>query len=221
MHTFSRKAKPVPGDEQFIQTSVYRYFHCSCCSFTEFISCVPHKIKSKENHSYSPNIQIKKTVIIPQGAILLWSWRAPKITIHKGKRTIQQTKHHHHHQLQKSVVFKQPSWTYASFLLGGCLWTLNLGAVEFQPALFCCRGFKLCVSRFKIWIAAWLLGSRKSINQGQTGSGCHPRCNTRIKQTSGTAQTAVAVSSSVLFGARLANQIIMQIYNLPIKALES
>ena len=26
---------------------------------------------------------IKKTLIIPQGAILLWSWRARKIIIHK------------------------------------------------------------------------------------------------------------------------------------------
>ena len=32
---------------------------------------------------------------MPQGAILLWSWRARKIIIHKVKRTIQQTQHHH------------------------------------------------------------------------------------------------------------------------------
>ena len=32
-----------------------------------------------------------KTLIIPQGAILLWLWRAHK-KIHKVKRTIQQTK---------------------------------------------------------------------------------------------------------------------------------
>ena len=35
---------------------------------------------------------IKNTLIIPQGAILLWSQRVRKIIIHKVKRTIQQTK---------------------------------------------------------------------------------------------------------------------------------
>ena len=39
---------------------------------------------------------IQKTLIIPQGAILLWTWRARKKIqkIHKVKRTIQQTQHH-------------------------------------------------------------------------------------------------------------------------------
>ena len=36
---------------------------------------------------------VQITLIIPQGAILLWSWRARKIIIHKVKRTIQQTQH--------------------------------------------------------------------------------------------------------------------------------
>ena len=55
------------------------------------------------------NIQFNsKTLIIPQGAILLWSWRARKQKptktkqkqtnkqkhTHKFKRTIQQTQHH-------------------------------------------------------------------------------------------------------------------------------
>ena len=38
---------------------------------------------------------IQTTLIIPQGAILLWSWWARKIMIHKVKRTIQQTQHNH------------------------------------------------------------------------------------------------------------------------------
>ena len=43
---------------------------------------------------------IQKTLIISQGAILLWSWRVHKIIIHKVKRTLQQTQHHQ----QKSVT---------------------------------------------------------------------------------------------------------------------
>ena len=43
---------------------------------------------------------IQKTLIIPQGAILLWSWRARKKQQHKVKRTIQQTQHHQ----QKSLT---------------------------------------------------------------------------------------------------------------------
>ena len=49
-------------------------------------------------------IQIQKTLIIPQGAILLWSWRARKIMIHKVKRTIQQTQHHQQKSLTLTIV---------------------------------------------------------------------------------------------------------------------
>ena len=47
---------------------------------------------------------IKKTLIIPQGAILLWSWRVRKITIQKVKRTIQQTQHHQQKSLNLTIV---------------------------------------------------------------------------------------------------------------------
>ena len=55
-----------------------------------------------QDHCRSIQFKLKKTLIIPQGAILLWSWRARKIIIHKIKRTIQQTQHHH----QKSYFDK-------------------------------------------------------------------------------------------------------------------
>ena len=47
---------------------------------------------------------IQKTLIIPQGVILLWSWRARKIIIHKVKRTIQQTQHHQQKSLTLTIV---------------------------------------------------------------------------------------------------------------------
>ena len=52
----------------------------------------------------SSSIHLKKTLIIPQGAILLWSWRARKIIIHKVKRTIQQTQHHQQKSLTLTIV---------------------------------------------------------------------------------------------------------------------
>ena len=47
-----------------------------------------------------------KTLIIPQGAILLLSWRARKIIIHKVKKTItiQQTQHHQQKSLTLTIV---------------------------------------------------------------------------------------------------------------------
>ena len=47
---------------------------------------------------------IKKTLIIPHGAVLLWSWRARKIIMHKVKRTIQQTQHHPRKSLTLTIV---------------------------------------------------------------------------------------------------------------------
>ena len=55
---------------------------------------------------------IKKTLIIPQGAILLWSWRAHKIIIHKVKRTIQQTQHHQQKSLTLTNVNSIHSQSY-------------------------------------------------------------------------------------------------------------
>ena len=50
------------------------------------------------------SVQFKKTVIIPQGAILLWSWWTGKIIIHKVKKTIQQTQHHQQKNLTLTIV---------------------------------------------------------------------------------------------------------------------
>ena len=49
-------------------------------------------------------IQIKKTLIIPQGATLLWSWQARKMLLHKVKRTIRQTQHHQKKSLTLTIV---------------------------------------------------------------------------------------------------------------------
>ena len=46
---------------------------------------------------------VQKTLIIPQGTMLLWSWRACKIIIHKVERTIQQTQHHHQKSLTLTI----------------------------------------------------------------------------------------------------------------------
>ena len=51
---------------------------------------------------------IKKTVIIPQGAILLWSWRARKIIIHKVK-----TENHDGHLTESTFTQLLRSELYA------------------------------------------------------------------------------------------------------------
>ena len=48
-----------------------------------------------------------KNFIIPQGAILLWSWRTRKKQqqkTHKVKRTIQQTQHHQQKSLTLTII---------------------------------------------------------------------------------------------------------------------
>ena len=52
-------------------------------------------LKSRANYSIQFN-SIRKTVIIPQGAVLLWSWQAHK--------TIQQTQHHQQKSLTLTIV---------------------------------------------------------------------------------------------------------------------
>ena len=55
-------------------------------------------------HSIQFN-SIQKTSIIPQGSILLWSWRAHK-KIHKVKRTIQQTKESYFNHCVNTVMLQ-------------------------------------------------------------------------------------------------------------------
>ena len=64
------------------------------------------KIRLLEREREKKINSIQKALIIPQVEILLWSWRARKIIIHKVKRTIQQTQH-----LQKKSYFNH-SYSY-------------------------------------------------------------------------------------------------------------
>ena len=69
------------------------------CVFRLFIKAIKSRRVSLLMIQFKFKIQIM--LIIPQWAILLWSWRARKI-IHNVKRTVQQT---HHHQ-QKGLTYK-------------------------------------------------------------------------------------------------------------------
>ena len=60
---------------------------------------------------------IKKTLIIPQGAILLWSWRACKIIIHKVERTIQQKQHHQQKSLTLTIVIDTELWHHHKIVM--------------------------------------------------------------------------------------------------------
>ena len=73
------------------------WFLIRFCSLALLVWTVVQKVHHHRTVFFQFNsIELKKTLIIPQGAILLWSWRARKKQQqqHKVKRTIQQTQHH-------------------------------------------------------------------------------------------------------------------------------
>ena len=118
---------------------------------------------------------IQKTSIIPQGAILLWSWRACKIIIHKVKRTIQQTQHQQQQSLPLTIVIV----INIELLFSGCKQGQqygNFGAevpvphsnqckcsptTTWQPRsrLQCCLGHSCCYQKPWKWTGCVVLNS--------------------------------------------------------------